>query len=83
MPMLEAELNQKKKVRVPQRAAAAKMIIQLKELCHETNPDIPWLVQRKSSLLVKGEIIKRLDGEVLDAVPEHELKAEVEWANEV
>ena len=63
-------------MRAAHRAAITKIIAQLKELCHD-DPDTPRLLQRKSALLVKCEIIKRLDGEILDEAPEDELEPEI------
>ena len=82
MPMSKAELSQKNKVRVAYQAAVMKIIDHLKELCQD-DTNTPQVLQRKLALLVKCEIIKRLDGEILDQVLEDEQEPKIERGEEV
>ena len=65
-----AVLPRKKRVRAGHRASATKAIRRAEGLLSADKPDIDNLSQLKLTLSEKLEVLKLLDGEVLDMVEE-------------
>ena len=79
-----ADLARKKAVRGSQRAAVTRNVNRITELLLEDPKDPETITQlklRKSQLLEKLTIIKRLDEEIQDETPEEEMDTEIEVAD--
>ena len=77
-----SELSRKKRVRAGHRASATKMIVRTEDLLKSESPDHAKLYQLKQSLKEKLEVLKQLDGEILDAVEEDRVVEEIEQSDE-
>ena len=79
-----ADLARKKAVRGSQRAAVTRNVNRITELLLEDPKDPETIAQlklKKSQLMEKLTIIKRLDQEILDETPEEEMDTEIEVAD--
>ena len=76
------ELSRKKRVRAGHKGSTTKMIAQVEELLAGTDaPDPLALKQLGMSLREKLDVIKTLDGEILDLVEERDLADEIDQAD--
>ena len=76
------ELARKKSVRAGHRASATRMVNKARELLAEDAPDVAKLSQLRLSLQEKLDVLKQLDGEILDLVDESSVAEEIEQADE-
>lgn len=81
--MSAEELERKRKLRGAHRAAITRTIKQVQELSARPEIDRARLRQKRIALEEKRGIIKRIDSEILEAVPGEELVTEIERADEV
>ena len=84
--MSDKVLARKRKLRGAQRSAVTRTITKLSEALPTTTFDhnsISRLKLKRSSLLEKNEILKKLNDELLEIVPNEELESEIEGADEV
>ena len=65
--MSEEEVARWRKVRSAQRAAVTKATNQIEEIVKQPQIDVARLKQKKVALLEKKEIIRKLDGDILQA----------------
>jgi hypothetical protein len=79
--MSTPSLSRKKHVRAGHRASATKAIKRSEDVLADGKPDIDKLEQLKLTLKEKLEVLKVLDGEVLDMVEEDHMVAEIEQAD--
>lgn len=75
------ELRKKKLVNAGHRASATCMVNRAEELLAEESTDVTRLSQRRLSLLDKLDVLKRLDGEILDHVAEEAIAEEIEHSD--
>ena len=80
---MSEELSRKKSVRAAQRSIITKTIGTVKDLTTQPEIDKARLRHKKLALEEKREIVRRLDGEILETVKEEEIEAEIERADEV
>ena len=84
--MSDEVLARKRKLRGAQRSAVTRTITKLSEALPTTTFDhdsISRLKLKRSSLLEKNKILKKLNDELLEIVPNEELESEIEGADEV
>ena len=81
--MSEAEqLSRKKKVRAAHRASVTRMMTQAQELLSSgEESSAAKLRQKKQALRLKGELLRKLDDEIVAVIPEDELGEEIEQAD--
>ena len=81
--MWAEELERKRKLRGAHHAAITRTIKQVQELSTRPEIDRARLRQKRIALEKKRGIIKRIDSEILEAVPGEELVTEIKRADEV
>ena len=75
-------LTRKKRVRAGNRGSAFHMIAKVDELLAEESPNASRLSQLKMSLQEKLDVLKQLDGEMLELVDEEGLAEDIEQSDE-
>ena len=75
------ELQKKEQVRAGHGASATHLVNRAEELLAEESIDITRLSQLKLSLLEKLDVLKQLDGEILDHVAEEAIGEEIEHSD--
>ena len=75
------DLAKKKRVRAGHRASATRMANKAGELLSQDSPDATQLAQLRLSLQEKLDVLKQLDGEVLDLVSEDHVAEEIEQSD--
>ena len=81
VPTMAEELVRKKRVRAGHRASTTHMINKAGELLAEEVPEASRLSQMRLSLQEKLDVLKHLDGEILDHVHEDNVAEEIEQAD--
>lgn len=74
--------NRKKHVRAGHRGSATKFIRRAEDLLSSDKPDVDKLSQLKFTLNEKLEVVKLLDGEILETVQEEDVAEEIDRSDE-
>ena len=75
-------LNRKKRVRAGHKASTSRLVKKVDELLAGDSPSTSKLVQVKLSLMEKLDVLKQLDGEILELIEEEALAEEIEHSDE-
>ena len=76
-----SDLPRKKRVRAGHRGSATKAIRRTEDLLSSDNPDADKLSQLKLTLSEKLDVLKLLDGEILDMVEEDQVGDEIDQSD--
>ena len=75
-------LNRKNRVRAGHKASASRLVKKVDELLAGDSPSTSKLVQVKLSLMEKLNVLKQLDGEILELIEEEAFAEEIEHSDE-
>ena len=76
-----SSLSRKKHVRARHRGSTTKLIGRADDLLSSARPDVDKLSQLKLTLTEKLEVLKLLDGEILDKVEEKDVADEIDHSD--
>lgn len=79
---MSTDLSRKKRVRAGHQSSATKMVRRAEELLSKDAPDVSTLSRLKLTLNEKLEILRQLDGEILDVVEEEAVVGEIDQSDE-